>query len=84
MSLFTRSTRQSSLTKQHTCRVTPRDFLLGFAIIQALPGPMFNFAGFLGVLVVTESRFAGGILGIVAIFLPVRPRPRESESFPPN
>ncbi|ORY91695.1 putative chromate ion transporter [Leucosporidium creatinivorum] len=50
--------------------VTPRDFLLGFAIIQALPGPVFNFCGFLGVLVVSEAPIAGGALGLLAIFLP--------------
>lgn len=30
--------------------VSPRDFLLGLAIIQAMPGPNFNFAVYLGAL----------------------------------
>lgn len=51
-------------------RITPRDFLLGFAFIQAMPGPMFNFAGFLGVLVIPAQPILGGLLGVIAIFLP--------------
>ncbi|SCV69013.1 BQ2448_2033 [Microbotryum intermedium] len=50
--------------------VTPRDFLLGFALLQALPGPQFNFAAFLGVLVVPSQPFLGGLLGATAIFTP--------------
>ncbi|KAF8914154.1 chromate transporter-domain-containing protein [Gymnopilus junonius] len=30
--------------------VSPRDFLLGLAVIQALPGPNFNFAVYLGAM----------------------------------
>ncbi|KAI4246615.1 MAG: hypothetical protein L6R42_009856, partial [Xanthoria sp. 1 TBL-2021] len=30
--------------------VSPRDFLLGLAIIQSFPGPNFNFAVYLGAL----------------------------------
>ncbi|SCV74913.1 BQ2448_7942 [Microbotryum intermedium] len=50
--------------------ITPRDFLLGFALLQALPGPQFNFAAFLGVLVVPSQPFLGGLLGAAAIFAP--------------
>lgn len=32
-------------------KVSTRDFLLGFAILQAFPGPNFNFAVYLGALV---------------------------------
>ncbi|GAA5927554.1 uncharacterized protein JCM15063_005931 [Sporobolomyces koalae] len=53
--------------------VTPRDFLLGFALQQACPGPMFNFTAYLGVLVFSSSTIAslgGALLGVTSIFLP--------------
>lgn len=50
--------------------VSPRDFLIGLAIIQAFPGPNFNFAVYLGALSLPGSRIAGGLLGYGAIFLP--------------
>jgi len=53
--------------------VSPRDFLLGLAIIQALPGPNFNFGIYLGALTLaptnTHSIF-GAILGGLGIFAP--------------
>ncbi len=30
--------------------VSEQDFLTGFALVQAMPGPLFNFAAYLGVL----------------------------------
>ena len=39
-------------------------------MIQAIPGPLFNFAVFLGVLTLPSLPVLGGILGCVAIFLP--------------
>jgi chromate transport protein ChrA len=53
--------------------VTPRDFLLGLAIIQAFPGPNFNFAVFLGGLTAVFGGYnvaAGALLGYLGIFLP--------------
>ncbi len=53
--------------------VSPRDFLLGLAIIQAFPGPNFNFAVYLGALGVAGSStnaVFGGLIGYVAIFVP--------------
>ena len=58
--------------------VSPRDFLIGLAIIQAFPGPNFNFAVYLGALAVTgystgmHTGYAllGAVLGFVGIFLP--------------
>ena len=29
--------------------VSESDFLTGFALVQAMPGPLFNFAAYLGV-----------------------------------
>ncbi|GAA5892932.1 uncharacterized protein JCM6883_007518 [Sporobolomyces salmoneus] len=53
--------------------VSPRDFLLGFAIQQACPGPLFSFTAYLGVLVFsssTASSLGGALLGVLSIFLP--------------
>lgn len=59
--------------------VKPRDFLLGLAIIQAFPGPNFNFAVYLGALAVssassgtasTTPTIVGALLAFVGIFFP--------------
>jgi chromate transport protein ChrA len=53
--------------------VSPRDFLLGLAIIQAFPGPNFNFAVYLGALAVAGSgtnAVFGALIGYIAIFAP--------------
>jgi len=53
--------------------VSARDFLLGLAVIQAFPGPNFNFAVYLGSLAVNKSSVpsvVGGIIGFLGIFTP--------------
>lgn len=53
--------------------VSPRDFLIGLAIIQAFPGPNFNFAVYLGALAIASTgapTILGAILGFMGIFLP--------------
>ncbi|ORY02451.1 chromate ion transporter-like protein [Clohesyomyces aquaticus] len=53
--------------------VSPRDFLIGLAIIQAFPGPNFNFGVFLGALALAPTRFPtvlGAFLGYLGIFVP--------------
>lgn len=50
--------------------VSSRDFLLIFAILQAFPGPNFNFAVALGTLAVSNNRGLGAFLGYVGIFAP--------------
>lgn len=53
--------------------VSSRDFLLGLAVMQAFPGPNFNFAVYLGVLAVQGNSIpapVGGIIGFLAIFTP--------------
>ncbi|KAJ2931700.1 hypothetical protein H1R20_g5523, partial [Candolleomyces eurysporus] len=58
--------------------VSPRDFLLGLAIIQAMPGPNFNFAVYLGALAATSASparsagasFVGAMLAFLGIFVP--------------
>ncbi|KAJ2916420.1 hypothetical protein MD484_g4011, partial [Candolleomyces efflorescens] len=58
--------------------VSPRDFLLGLAVIQAMPGPNFNFAVYLGALAATSASstrsaglsFVGAMLAFIGIFVP--------------
>ncbi|KAL2819867.1 chromate transporter-domain-containing protein [Aspergillus cavernicola] len=53
--------------------VSGRDFLIGLALIQAFPGPNFNFAVFLGSLAMSSSQFPsilGALLGLFGIYLP--------------
>jgi len=53
--------------------VSSRDFLLGLAIIQAFPGPNFNFAVYLAALSASSASspaIATAILGLIGIFLP--------------
>ncbi|KAI8623731.1 chromate transporter-domain-containing protein [Xylariaceae sp. FL1651] len=53
--------------------VTPRDFLIGLAVIQAFPGPNFNFAVYLGGLTAIKfghSSVLGALLGYAGIFAP--------------
>ncbi|KAF8063342.1 chromate transporter-domain-containing protein [Lyophyllum atratum] len=57
--------------------VSPRDFLLGLAVIQAMPGPNFNFAVYLGALAVlgpsnggAAPTFLGALLAFLGIFTP--------------
>ncbi|PGH17146.1 hypothetical protein AJ79_01284 [Helicocarpus griseus UAMH5409] len=53
--------------------VSPRDFLIGLAIIQAFPGPNFNFAVYLGALALVSSShptILGAFLGFLGIFFP--------------
>ena len=51
-------------------QVDSRDFLLGFAILQAFPGPNFNFAAYLGVLSVPSNPALGALIGWLSIFSP--------------
>jgi len=53
--------------------VSPRDFLIGLALIQGFPGPNFNFAVYLGGLTAINGGYnsaAGAVLGYFGIFAP--------------
>ena len=53
--------------------VSPRDFLLGLAIIQAFPGPNFNFAVYLGALAVAGTpvpSYIGALIAFLAMYAP--------------
>lgn len=46
-------------------------FLAGYGAAQAVPGPLFSFAAYLGAMVnISPHGLPGGVLGLVAIFLP--------------
>jgi chromate transporter len=47
------------------------DFMAGYGLAQALPGPLFTFAAFLGALMPGRlGGWTGGVLALVVIFLP--------------
>lgn len=52
--------------------VSSEAFLAGYGVAQALPGPLFTFAGYLGALASGdgEPSLAGGLIALVFIFLP--------------
>jgi chromate transporter len=51
--------------------VSQNSFLAGYGAAQALPGPLFTFAAYLGAVAKPSSHgIAGAVLGIVGIFLP--------------
>ncbi len=51
--------------------VTQRSFLAGYGAAQALPGPLFSFAAYLGAAVrPTPSPILYGLLGLAGIFTP--------------
>jgi chromate transporter len=51
--------------------VTPDTFLAGYGATQAVPGPLFSFAAYLGaVMGPAPNGIAGAALALVAIFLP--------------
>ena len=47
--------------------ISPDNFLTGYAAAQAVPGPLFTFASYIGVSI---EGISGGILATIAIFLP--------------
>ncbi len=50
--------------------VSPRLFLAGYGAAQAMPGPLFTVAAFLGAVAGTGSSAAGALIALIAIFLP--------------
>jgi chromate transporter len=47
--------------------VSQDHFLAGYAMAQAIPGPLFTFAGYLGAMI---GGIGGGLLALVSLFLP--------------
>jgi chromate transporter len=51
--------------------VSEDSFLAGYGAAQAIPGPLFTFAAYLGVVAAPSSHgIAGAALGLIGIFLP--------------
>lgn len=51
--------------------VSPGQFLAGYGLAQAVPGPLFTFAAWLGaVMAPPAGGVAGAIVALVAVFLP--------------
>ncbi|MXR70656.1 chromate efflux transporter [Shewanella sp. JBTF-M18] len=51
-------------------QLTSERFLTGYALAQAVPGPMFTLAAFLGAESLFESPLLGALVATLAIFLP--------------
>lgn len=47
--------------------VTSEAFLAGYGVVQAVPGPLFTFSGYLGFLI---GGVPGALVALVAVFLP--------------
>ena len=51
--------------------VTPDQFLAGYGAAQAVPGPLFTFAAYLGAVLGPEPNgVAGAMIALLAVFLP--------------
>ena len=51
--------------------VTQSQFLAGYGLTQAMPGPLFTFSAYLGVVLnVPPNGLSGGFLALFSIFLP--------------
>ena len=51
--------------------VSDDTFLAGYGAAQAIPGPLFSFAAYLGAVVTASPHgIAGAVLGLIGIFLP--------------
>ena len=51
-------------------QLSQSSFLTGYAAAQAVPGPMFTFATYLGYELLPSSPIVGAVLATIAIFLP--------------
>lgn len=50
--------------------ITPDAFLTGYGAAQAVPGPLFTFAAYLGALLPGINGLVGAVLALLAIFVP--------------
>ncbi|WP_413113557.1 chromate efflux transporter [Thaumasiovibrio sp. DFM-14] len=51
-------------------QLSPDEFLTGYAAAQAIPGPMFTLATYLGYFLLPESPILGALTATIAVFLP--------------
>lgn len=54
----------------HNGIIDEATFISGYGAAQAIPGPMFSFAAYLGALMSAENALLGACLALVSIFLP--------------
>lgn len=63
----------SDLVEIHSY-LSGQEFLLGFGLVQALPGPMFSFASFVGTMAASDEdifiQVIAGLISGISIFLP--------------
>jgi len=50
--------------------VSNESFLIGYSLAQAVPGPMFTIASYLGADIFSNNPFLGAVVATLAIFLP--------------
>ncbi|MDK2090651.1 chromate efflux transporter [Aliarcobacter butzleri] len=50
--------------------IDENSFLVAYSLSQAVPGPMFTIASYIGVAAFEESPFLGAVIATIAIFLP--------------
>lgn len=50
--------------------LSPEQFLIGYGMIQAMPGPLFNIAAYLGAATYPTSPYMMAFAAVIAIFLP--------------
>lgn len=50
--------------------IDENSFLVAYSLAQAVPGPMFTIASYIGAVAFEESPFLGAIVATIAIFLP--------------
>lgn len=53
-----------------SAQISQEQFLTGYAIAQAVPGPMFTFATYIGYFILPEMPIIGALVATVAVFLP--------------
>lgn len=72
--LYTEFVQYAQVAKPLHVPTTHEEFLSGYAVAQALPGPNFSFSAYIGALSMREygviGEIAGGLIAAVGIFLP--------------
>jgi len=51
-------------------QISADSFLTGYAIAQAVPGPMFTFATYLGYILLPSAPLIGSLIATIGIFIP--------------
>lgn len=54
----------------HGVWLTQEQFVAGYGIVQAMPGPLFNFASYLGAVAYQQQPIFGAVVAVIGIFLP--------------